>query len=173
MNQSKFPIYLTGDRIFSNSGKAIELQNSKNLGEKIQGKVIYSIFEALYLVETGKSEIFNIKTNKRLKEEQILNAFSKHSKEFQVQYAVFKKLRQKGYVVKTGSKFGSEFRVYDNSMNKHAKWLIYPVKQSEKSNWNDFISKNRIAHGAGKKILLAIVDSEENVIFYEIDWIKI
>ena len=58
-------------------------------------------------------------------------------------------------------------------MNKHAKWLVYPIKQSEKSNWNEFISKNRIAHSTGKKILLALVDSEDNVLFYEIDWKKI
>jgi len=169
---NKFQIYITENRIFSNSQKAISLVNSKNLGELSQGKVIYSIFEALYLIENSKAEIINIKTNKILTEPEILKIFSK-TKDFLNHYIIFKKLKQKGYIVKTGSKFGFEFRVYEGSINKHAKWLVYPVKTSEKSNWNEFIGKNRVAHGTGKKILLAIVDKEENVIFYEIDWIKI
>ncbi|MEK6859783.1 MAG: tRNA-intron lyase [Nanoarchaeota archaeon] len=172
MQQSKFPIYITRDRIFSNSQKAAETQNSKNLGEKSQGKVIYSPFEALFLVETQKANAINAKTNKSLKEHEILAILSKKHKDFLINYLVFKKLTQKGFSVKTGSKFGAEFRVYDNSMNKHAKYLVYPVKQSEKSNWNEFISKNRIAHSTAKKLLLAIVDSEEDITFYEIDWVK-
>ena len=172
MKQTKFPIYITGDRIFSNSQKGVSIANEKSLGELNSGKVIYSQFEAFFLVENNKAEIINIKTNKILKEEEILKIFSKNSKDFLINYTVFKKLKQKGYNVKTGSKFGAEFRVYDNGMNKHAKWLVYPIKQSEKSNWNEFISKNRIAHSTGKKLLLAIVDSED-VLFYEIDWKKI
>jgi len=170
---TKFPIYTAENRIFSNSEKAISLSNEKKLGELTQGKVIYSPFEAFYLIELKKAEIINTKNNKSLKEHEILNLFSKKNKDFLIQYLIFKKLKQKGYTVKTGSKFGTEFRIYDNSLNKHAKWLVYPIKQSEKSNWNEFISKNRIAHSTGKKILLAIVDSEDNVLFYEIDWKKI
>lgn len=171
MKSTKFPMYITENRIFSNSQKAISLTN-KNIGELISGKVIYSIFEALYLVETNNAELIHIKTNKILKEQEIIKIFSK-SKDFLINYIVFKKLKQKGYIVKTGSKFGAEFRVYDNTLNKHAKWLVYPIKQSEKSNWNEFISKNRISHSTGKKLLMAIVDSEDNVLFYEIDWKKI
>ncbi len=174
MHQTKFPIYIAGERIFSNSQKAQEIQNSKNLGEKSQGKVIYSPFEAFYLVETQKAETINTKTNKILKEHELITILSKKHKDFLTKYLVFKALKNKGYLVKTGSKFGAEFRVYDNtnSMNKHARWLVYAIKQSEKSNWNEFISKNRIAHSTGKKLLLAIVDSEDNVLFYEVKWMK-
>lgn len=178
---TKFPIYIAGDRIFSNSQKALELQNTKNLGEKALGKVIYSPFEAFFLVETQKANIINLKTNKSMKEHELITVLSKKHRDFLTKYLVFKALKNKGYSVKTGSKFGAEFRVYCNSKKsrdfsacpQHAKWLVYPIKQSEKSNWNEFISKNRISHSTGKKLLLAIVDNEDNVLFYEIDWMKI
>jgi tRNA-intron endonuclease, archaea type len=173
MKQAKFPIYVAGGRIFSNSQKSLELQNSKNLGEKVQGKVIYSAFEAFFLVETQKANIINPKTGKILKEHESIKLFSKKNKDFLTKYLVFKALKSKGYLVKTGSKFGAEFRVYENSMNSHAKYLVYGVKQSEKSDWNEFISKNRIAHSTAKKLLLAIVDSEDNVLFYETEWLKV
>lgn len=171
--ENKFPIAILGERIFSNSQKAMEVANSRNLGEKLNGKVLYSSFEALYLIESGKAELIDVKTNKKISEERLLARFSKKNRDFLIKYLVFKKLKQKGYIVKTGSKFGAEFRVYENNMNNHAKWLVYPVKQSEKHNWDDFISKNRVSHSTGKKLLLAIVDSEDNVLFYEASWMRI
>jgi tRNA-intron endonuclease, archaea type len=166
--QSKFPIYIQGDSIFSNSNKSFSIQDSKNLGEKINNKITYTEFEAFYLFETNQAEI--IKT-KPLTEEQIIKEFSKKDKEFGVKYPVFKALRKKLYIVKTGSKFGAEFRVYDKIGN-HAKWLVFIVKQSEKLNLHELISKTRIAHSTAKKLLLAIVDKQD-VLFYEINWLKI
>ncbi|MBS3079445.1 tRNA-intron lyase [Candidatus Pacearchaeota archaeon] len=165
---NKFPIHISKGRIFSSSQKAFSIQDSKNLGEKSNNKVNYSEFEAFYLFETNQAEIIK---NKSLSEEKIIREFSKKHKEFLVKYQVFKALR-KNHIVKTGSKFGAEFRVYDQIAN-HAKWLVFPVKQSEKLNLHELISKTRIAHSTAKKLLLAIVDSENDVLFYEIDWIKI
>jgi len=171
MNKSKFPIFISGDRIFSNSAKAFSIQDSKDLGEKSESKITYSEFEAFYLFETNQAEI--IKSNKELKEEQIIREFSKKDKQFTIKYQVFKALRKKSYIVKTASKFGSDFRVYDPKLTtSHAKWLVYAVKQSEKANWNELIAKTRVSHSTAKKLLLAIVDKQDNVLFYEIDWLK-
>jgi len=167
MKQSKFPIYIQGEILFSNSNKAFSIQDSKNLGEKANNKITYSEFEAFYLFETNKAEI--IKT-KILSEEQIIREFSKKDREFSIKYPVFKTLREKAYIVKTGSKFGAEFRVYDKIGN-HAKYLVFPIKKSDKLNLHELISKTRIAHSTAKKLLLAIVDKQD-VLFYEIDWLK-
>jgi tRNA-intron endonuclease len=166
--QSKFSIYIQGENIFSNSNKAFSIKDSKNIGEKSNNKIVYSEFEAFYLFETNQAEI--IKT-KPLTEEQIIKEFSKKDKQFSIKYPVFKALRKKAYIVKTGSKFGAEFRVYDKIGN-HAKWLVFPIKQSEKLNLHEIISKTRIAHSTAKKLLLAIVDKQD-VLFYEINWLKI
>lgn len=165
----KFLIYIVGDRIFSNSQKAFQLENSKKLGELSNGKVIYSSFEAYFLFENNSCEIIK---NKKLSSKELTGFFSRRDRDFMIKYLVFRHLRVKGLVVKTGAKFGSEFRVYEKGKN-HAKWLVYAIRQSEKLNPVDFISKSRIAHSTGKKILLAIVDSEEKIIFYEIEWRKI
>jgi tRNA-intron endonuclease, archaea type len=189
MEDSKFSIYLNASQLFSNSQKAITIQNSKKIGEIKDGKVIYSPFESLYLIETEKSEIF--KENKKITKENLIKLFSKKDKEFFTKYLVFKELRKKGYIVKTGLKFGGDFRVYCNSKKSrqfsdskksepstfsachpHAKWICYPIK-SQKIEVKDFIAKTRISHSTGKKLLLAIVDSEEDIMFYEIDWVRV
>ncbi|MBR9704148.1 tRNA-intron lyase [Candidatus Pacearchaeota archaeon] len=88
----------------------------------------------------------------------------------------YKKLKNKGYVIKSGLKFGGEFRVYEKKSfikNKHAKYICIPIKQTEKIEPKDIISNIRVTHSTGKKLLLGIIDSQEDVTFYEIDWVKI
>ena len=143
----------------SNSQNAVTLAKNKKFGEYRQGKVIYSKYESLYLVETGKAEF--AKKNPKIKKDEENN------------YLIFKDLRKKGYVVKTGVKFGAEFRIYENSKTSHARWLVYIAEDKNKINLKDFIAKNRIAHSTGKKLLLAVIDSQQDISYYEIGWIKI
>src|SRR3989344_5683800 len=168
--KQKFPIYLSGESLFSNSQKAFTFENSKKLGEIKNGKIIYSPFEAFYLLEEGKADI--IHNNKPLKDQELMKIFTRKDKEFSVKYLVFKNLRKKGYIVKTGLKFGTEFRVYAKN-EKHARWLVFPTASRNKINWQEFVSKNRIAHSTGKKMLIAIADSEQDISYYEISWLKI
>lgn len=177
--ESRFTLYFSNDRIFSNSQKAINLFESRKIGELKEGKIIYNNFEALYLLETKKTRIINLRTDKRLPETNLIKLFSKKSN-FLTNYLVYKYLKNKGYIVKTGLKFGEEFRVYCNSKkskdflacSQHAKWIVYPIKSTDKIQPKELISKSRISHSTGKKLLLAIVDSEEDITFYEIDWVK-
>lgn len=169
MMQSSFQIHLVSGKLLSNSQKAISLSNSKKLGEIVNKQVIFSPFETLYLTESRKVQI--LKNNKQISENQLIKLFSKKDKDFFIKYIIFKELRKKGYIVKTGLKFGAEFRVYEKK-SQHAKWIVFPIKQSENINLREFISLNRITHSTAKKLLIAIIDSEESVSFYETDWIK-
>ena len=86
-------------------------------------------------------------------------------------YLVFKDLRKKAYIVKTGLKFGCEFRVYKKS-DKHASYLLEITTDKQKITLKDFISKNRISHSTGKTLLLAILDSQKDITYYNVGWIK-
>jgi len=167
--KNPFHIHLTANQISSNSQQAITLQKSKKLGEIKNKKIIYSPYEALYLIENKKAEI--LKNNKPLSEQEIIKAFAKKHKDFYIKYLAFKYLRKKGYTVKTALKFGGEFRVYEKNKS-HAKYICTPLIQSTKINWEEFIAKNRVAHQSAKKLLIAIVDSEESITFYETNWVK-
>lgn len=167
MKSKKFPIHLTSNQLSSNSQQAITLANTKKLGEIKNKKTIYSPYEAFYLFEQKKAEIIK---KQPLTSDQLIKLFSKKHKDFYKKYLIFKYLRKKGYIVKTALKFGGEFRIYEKK-SKHAKWIVYPII-NQKINLNDFIAKNRVAHQTAKKLLIAIVDPEEDILFYESDWIK-
>ena len=136
-------------------------------------KVSYSLLEALYLVDKGLIEIFS--KNKKISKKDLFNKFQRHDKKIQIKYLVFKDLRDKGYIVKTALKFGAEFRVYGKGTKpgkKHAKWIVFTEHESKKLSWHEFSAKNRVAHSTRKNMLLAIVDEENKIIYYEVSWTK-
>jgi|TARA_Y100000310_G_C20578398_1_gene761686 tRNA-intron endonuclease len=169
----KIQAYLIGKIISSNSVEAHTLYKKSNFGEKTGGKIQYSFSEALFLVEKRKMDVSQ--KNKKIVGEELIKKFLKFDKKIQTKYPVFKNLRDKGYIVKTALKFGAEFRVYDKGAKpgkKHAKWIVFTDHESKKLTWHEFSSKNRVAHSTKKNLLLAIVDEEGDITYYEIKWLK-
>ena len=169
----KIQAHTIGEIISSNSSEAFSLYNKSRFGERKEDKIQYTLSEALYLVEKGKMDI--ISKNKKIPNKELLKKFQRFDKKIQIKYPVFKDLRNKGYTVKTALKFGAEFRVYEKGSKqgeKHAKWIVFTDYESKKLTWHEFSAKNRVAHSTKKNLLIAIVDGEGDVTYYEIRWIK-
>ena len=124
-----FQIYLQG--LFSNSQQAINLAKTKKLGEFKQDKVIYSNYEAFYLIDTKKANPYY--KEKRISQKKVLKLFLKKDKEFLINYLVYKDLRIKSYIPKTGLKFGAEFRIYEKNKS-HATYLTLIATSKQKIN---------------------------------------
>ena len=127
---AKVKINLIGNLIYSNSKEAYHLNEKSSLGERRKDKIQYNLFEAYYLFEKDKGEIKQ--KEKLLESNELLNKFQKLDKNFYSKYLIFEDLRNKGYIVKNALKFGAEFRVYEKSKKKHAKWIVFAQKKSEK-----------------------------------------
>jgi tRNA-intron endonuclease, archaea type len=171
-----FPIHFP--ELSSNSQQAVSLAKTKKLGEFKQDKVIYSNYEAFYLIDTKKANPYY--KEKRISQKKVLKLFLKKDKEFLINYLVYKDLRIKSYIPKTGLKFGAEFRVYSKPKNQkdslthlHAKYLTLIATSKQKINLREFISKNRVAHSTAKKLLITIVDSQQDITYYEVNWAKL
>ena len=169
----KIQAHIIGTTISSNSKEAYTLAKTKNLGEHIREKVIYLPEEAFYLLEEKKLEF--LQKDKILSKEEITKKLQKIDKKFNLKYPVFKDLKKKGYTIKTALKFGADFRIYNKGKKpkqEHAKWILFVDHESNKSSWQEFSAKNRVANSTKKKLLLAIVDNEEKPTYYEVGWLK-
>ena len=168
-----FKAVLIDERVFSNAHEALDLYSKSRFGEPIEGKVYYSLVEALYLLEKGKIIVFENK--KKLTKEGFIERARKIELQFWTRYCVFRDMRNRGYIVKTALKFGADFRVYDKGVKPgedHAKWVLFPVYESSNMTWHEFAAKNRVAHSTKKKLLIAIVDDEGDITYYEIGWTR-
>jgi len=172
---TKIKANLISERITSNTAEAQSLFATSRFGEKTGEKIIYSLFEALFLVQQNKMDIFDFR-DKKIELKNLLKKFQRIDKRFHTKYLAFKDLREKGYIVKTALKFGAEFRVYEKGkkINKdHSKWICFPVSENQTSTWQDFVAKNRVAHSTKKNLLIAIVDDESDVSYFEVKWTRV
>jgi len=162
---------LQHDRIITeNSDAARHL--GKRYGTKLaDGRVSLSPVEALYLIEKKRLLVVDGK-NKQLSFARLVLKL-KRNKHLWINFIVYRDLSNRGYAVKTGLKFGADFRVYDpDSDDPHAKWLVATVRAQDRLSWQEFSSKNRVATSTHKKLLIAIVDDEDSVTYWETSWIK-
>ncbi len=169
----KIQAHFVGEIISTNSAEAFSLYKKSHFGEPVNGKIQYSFSETLFLVEKGKIEVFA--RGKKIIKKELLKKIQRFDKKIQTKYPVFKNLREKGYIVKTALKFGAEFRVYEKGASpgkKHAKWIVFTDYESGKLTWHEFSAKTRIAHSTKKNLLLAIVDEEGDITYYEVRWVK-
>lgn len=164
---------IEGGMVSSNAREAFSLYSKSHFGEPSSGKIHYTPSECLFLVEKGKIEVFS--GRKKLTGKNLLELFRKKDKKIDVKYIVFRDLREKGYTVKAGLKFGAEFRVYEKGSSQkssHSKWIVFTDRESRKISWNEFSARNRVAHSTKKKLLVAVVDEENDITYYEINWIR-
>lgn len=169
----KIKAIFTGENIFSNTTEAINLYGKSRFGEIVEGKIKYSLAEALFLQEQGKLDIYE--KNKKVSQKKFLEKLKQLDPKIETKYIVFKDLRKRGYIVKTAFKFGAEFRVYEKGKfpgEEHARWILYPVKETDILTWHEFSAKNRVAHSTRKKLLIGVVDEENDVTYYEVTWIR-
>lgn len=163
-----------GTIITEDSDAARELYNQSRYGVLDSGRLALSLLEAMYLFEKGRLLVFNGR-RKELSYDALLRKARKFEHHFSVRYAVFKNMRDRGYIVKTALKFGADFRVYDRGVKPgedHAKWVIFPVKEGETLTWHEFSAKNRVAHSTKKRLMIGVVDAEQDCTYWEVKWVR-
>lgn len=137
------------------------------------GRVQFTLIEAYYLLDKDKANVLFGK--KALGKRDFLKRCMRLEKNFWTRYAVYADFRNRGYIIKTALKFGADFRVYDKGVKPgedHAKWIVYPVKETDILTWYEFAAKNRVAHSTKKRLLIGVVDEENSVTYYEIRWTR-
>lgn len=140
---------------------------SKNLHEKeFYGKPFgkglqLSLVEAMYLFEKGFVDIQK-EDGKKISKEKLEKIIFKLQPDFKSRLVVFKNLKKRGLIVKTGFKFGAHFRVYTSKPDDtHAEYLIHVVDKGFRSTWAEVSRAVRLAHSVNKEIIFARVDLDK------------
>lgn len=166
--------YILSGQVQSNSQEAFTVHERSSFGEKQGDIIIYMPVEALFLLQQKKLVFY--KGKRIISSEQVLSALKKIDSRIQLQYPAYNDLRKKGYIPKTGLKFGSDFRIYSKGERPgkaHARWIMSCYKDTEKIEWREFASKNRVAHSTNKKMLIALIDQENIPNYYEFSWLRV
>lgn len=145
---------------------------SKNLHEKeFYGKPFgdglqLSIVEAMHLQENDFLDIYTT-DDKKISKQNFLKIVKVQQPDIKLRFSVFKDLKKRGLLVKTGFKFGAHFRTYTTKPeDTHAEYLVHVVPTGFKSTWAEISRAVRLAHSVNKEIVFSRVDK------LNIDYIK-
>jgi len=133
---------------------------------------VLSLYEALYLCERGEVDI-EIEGSRascddlRRYAESIVPRFAER-------YAVYRDLRDRGYIVRSGMKFGTDFAVYEIGPGyEHAPYLVLVVDSSSMLDPISIVRLGRLSHSVKKHSVLAVVDRDRGRIDYLVfKWVR-
>lgn len=162
---------LLDDKVIVKDEHAHNLYNKRYYGNLTDAGLELSFIEALFLLSREKIEIY--KDENLVTKEDLTNII--RQKHILSHYLTYKDLRTRGYIVKTGFKYGSDFRIYERGHapgDGHSNYLVKILSEEQEIKVRDFSSYVRVAHGVRKTLLLAVVDDEYDITYYNIEWTK-
>ncbi len=165
---------LIGELVIIKDKKAVALSEKSHYGKFNQDELQLSLMEAFYLQEKGKIEILDKKNQDKIISLDEMRELIQ-DKDLIYRYMVYRDLRNRGYIVKTGFKYGSEFRLYERGKSPgdgHSDFVVKVVTENQNISVLDFSSYVRVAHGVNKKLLLAVVDDEQDITYYNVEWTR-
>ena len=156
--------------------KGRNLFNTGWYGKIVEDRLELSLVEAAYLLEKKKLKI------KKFTFKKFFNHAMKIDKRFNVRYIVYKDIRERGLPIRTGFKFGCDFRVYERGVKpmkrgpktakEHTKWVVFAVPEDYTCSFQELSRAVRLAHNIRANMLWAIVDNDSDVTYYEIKFIS-
>lgn len=124
-----------------------------------------SLVEGAYLLDRSRIKVLS--EGKELDFQAFFQAASSREKGFEFRYVVYKDLRERGYYVQPGR---PDFRVYPRGGHpgkSPAEFYVLVISERMPLPLQEIIQPVRVAGQMRKKLMLAIVDEESDITFYE------
>ncbi|MEM4187456.1 MAG: tRNA-intron lyase, partial [Candidatus Caldarchaeum sp.] len=132
--------------------------------------LVLDLLEALYLQRKGSLKVFS--TGKELTFEQLEKHASDQDEKLLEKYLVYNDLRDRGFIVLPGIKFGSDFAAYRHGPGiDHAPFIIQVKNRTGSISALEIIRAGRLATSVKKHFTIA-VPSEDKVAYVMFEWWK-
>lgn len=142
----------------------------KGFGENKGRELILDLYEGLFLILNDKIKI-NYK-NKKIDAKEILRIGVENDKQFYSKSLVYSDIRQKGYQIKTGLKFGFDFRIYPKGKKMgtaHSEFGLNVYTENKKLSMTQISRITRLAGNIHIKSIAAVIDNENSINYYQLN----
>lgn len=141
----------------------------KGFGEMEGEQLFLKSFETLYLLYVNRLVLK--KNKKQIDFNSFMGIYQKIDSEILTKFLIFRDLRNRGYVVKDGFGFGSDFRVYERGHygEKGAKFLIFGLNEGQQEKMGNLQKKVEEITQMGKEPIIAVIERRGEVIYYKIN----
>ena len=152
--------------------KIIHELEQKGYGEIEKEKLFLKQFETLYLLYAKR--LILKKGKKQFDFNSFMNLSQKLDSEILTKFLIYRDLRNRGYVVKDGFGFGSDFRVYERGHfgEKGAKFLIFGFNEGQQEKIGNLQKRIEEITQMGKEPIIAVIERRGEIIYYKINKIN-
>ena len=149
--------------------KMQNILNERGFGESEKDTLILNSFETLYLLYNNKLELK--KVNKNIIFDELIQKYIQKNDDILTRFLLYRDLRTKGYVVKDGFGFGSDFRVYEKGTygQKDAKFLIFAFNEGTQQKIGNLYKNIHEITQMGKEPIIAVIERRGEIIYYKIN----
>jgi tRNA-intron endonuclease len=149
-----------------------EVASPGRLGRRMGDLHQLSLIEAARLSELGLLSLKDAGTGAPLDHEGFIARCGRSQPDFGLRLRVYSDLRDRGLVVKTGFKYGTHFRAYDQDPDaNHARFLVHAVPRDHETSWPELSRAVRLAHGVRKEMVFGAAD-EGGVEYLKLDRVR-
>ena len=160
---------LINEKIIVINPKMQNILTERGFGESENNVLILDLFETLYLLYNNKLELK--KVNKNIIFDDLIQKYIQNNNDILTRFLLYRDLRTKGYVVKDGFGFGSDFRVYErgNYGLKDAKFLIFAFNEGTQQKIGKLYKNIEEITKMGKEPIIAVIERRGEIIYYKIN----
>ncbi|MDM7275907.1 MAG: tRNA-intron lyase [Thermoprotei archaeon] len=144
----------------------------KPKGADFETPLKLSLIEALYLAEKGVLSIKRVDGTSVTVEDLIRQV--KETPRLELLYTVYRDLRDRNLIVRSGLKFGSDFTVYRVGPGlEHAPFIVHVHDAWEKLDPTDIVRAGRISHSVKKTFIMAFPERGGKITYMMFRWIRL
>lgn len=143
-----------------------QLRN-KGFGENFNKEYLLSYLEALFLLQNNKLKVSD--KTKDYDFSEFLKVLVKKDKKLLTKFLIYRDVRSKGYVLKDGFGFGTDFRIYERGEfnKKTSKYVAIGLNEGTTINASSFANMVEEVEKMGKNAVIAVVERRGEVIYYK------
>ncbi|KAJ1722105.1 tRNA splicing endonuclease subunit sen2 [Coemansia erecta] len=165
----------TADASQSEENNMLELDVTASEATEME-PVQLSPYEVMFLLDSGCIEPRDSETGELCSSAQLWKMYCVSERDFDIRYAAYYYYRSKGWVVRSGIKFGSDFLLYDRGpAHSHSRYSIVVRHRHEKKKreneeedlrgladtWQYMFALSRVTSQVQKQLVVCYVDRPE------------
>ncbi len=139
-----------GGGLLSFKGPIMKVGSDEGLGTDLNGTLAYSNEESAYLTGVVRNEDVD-----------------------DLKDVVYRDLRSRGALVRTGFKYGTHFRVYTSgSIEDHSDLLVHCTDHGKLHTWEGLARAIRLSHSVRKRMVYAFSRTKGEPAYLELNWTR-
>ena len=160
---------IISDQVYISEKNMIHELDLKGFGEIEKEKLRLKSFETLYLLYTKR--LILKKGKRQIDFDFFMSLSQKTDQQILTKFLIYRDLRSRGYVVKEGFGFGSDFRVYERGHygEKGAKFLVFGLNEGQQERIGSLQKNVDEITQMGKEPIIAVIERRGEVIYYKIN----